>query len=222
MPNTMEFIADRLPRVTVDEVHRFADTVEIRDAAAFAAELEVFMQERLERVELPASLEAAIVRRGPREAGPRPADCSISRACSRVRVVMSAPPSMRASSSMRASPSTGSIDVRVVPPCVLLLTRSCRPACEATCARCVTHSTCPAEASALSCRPTISATAPPTPASTSSKTRHCRWAALSVATCRARLMRDSSPPEAVPARGRGGWPGFALTMNSISSRPCSE
>ena len=37
MPNTMEFIADRLPRVTVDEVRRFADTVEIRDAAAFAA-----------------------------------------------------------------------------------------------------------------------------------------------------------------------------------------
>jgi hypothetical protein len=59
MPNTMEFIADRLPRVTVDEVRRFADTVEIRDAEAFAAELEVFMQERLERVEWPASLEMA-------------------------------------------------------------------------------------------------------------------------------------------------------------------
>ena len=57
MPNTMEFIADQLPRVTADEVRRFADTVEIRDAEAFAAELEVFMQERLERVEWPASLE---------------------------------------------------------------------------------------------------------------------------------------------------------------------
>ncbi len=57
MPNTMEFIADRLPRVTVDEVRRFSDTVEIRDAEAFAAELEVFMQERLEQVELPAALE---------------------------------------------------------------------------------------------------------------------------------------------------------------------
>lgn len=62
MPNTMEFIADRLPRVTVDEVRRFSDTVEIRDAEAFAAELEVFMQERLERVEMPASLEVVSAR----------------------------------------------------------------------------------------------------------------------------------------------------------------
>lgn len=57
MSNTMEFIADQLPRVTADEVRRFADTVEIRDAEAFAAELEVFMHERLERVEWPASVE---------------------------------------------------------------------------------------------------------------------------------------------------------------------
>lgn len=57
MPNTMEFIADRLPRVTADEVRRFSATVEIRDAEAFAAELEVFMHERLEQVELPASLD---------------------------------------------------------------------------------------------------------------------------------------------------------------------
>lgn len=62
MPNTMDFIADRLPRVTADEVRRFADTVEIRDAEAFAAELEVFMQERLERLELPASLEVVPAR----------------------------------------------------------------------------------------------------------------------------------------------------------------
>lgn len=62
MPNTMEFIADRLPRVTADEVSRFADTVEIRDAEAFAAELEAFMQERLERIELPASLEVVPAR----------------------------------------------------------------------------------------------------------------------------------------------------------------
>lgn len=62
MPNTLEFIADRLPRVTVDEVRRFADTVEIRDAEAFAAELEVFLQERLEQVELPASLDVVSAR----------------------------------------------------------------------------------------------------------------------------------------------------------------
>jgi hypothetical protein len=59
MPNAMEFIADRLRKVTVDEVRRFCGTVEIRGAQAFAAELEAFMQEHLERVEWPASLEAA-------------------------------------------------------------------------------------------------------------------------------------------------------------------
>lgn len=57
MPKTLEFIADHLPRVTVDEVRRFSDIVEIRDAQAFAAELEAFVQERLESVELPPSLE---------------------------------------------------------------------------------------------------------------------------------------------------------------------
>lgn len=57
MPKTLEFIADHLPRVTVDEVRRFSDTVEIRDAQAFAAELEAFVQERLESVELPLSME---------------------------------------------------------------------------------------------------------------------------------------------------------------------
>jgi hypothetical protein len=54
---TAEFIADRLPRVTVEDVRRFADTVEIRDAPAFAAELQAFIHERLEAVELPANLE---------------------------------------------------------------------------------------------------------------------------------------------------------------------
>lgn len=53
-------IADHLPKVTVDEVHRFADTVEIRDARAFAAELEAFVQERIESVELPPSMEIPI------------------------------------------------------------------------------------------------------------------------------------------------------------------
>ncbi|HEY9100241.1 MAG TPA: integrase [Thiobacillus sp.] len=60
MPKTLEFIADHLPRVTVDEVRRFSDTVEIRDAQAFAAELEAFVQERIESVELPPALEIPI------------------------------------------------------------------------------------------------------------------------------------------------------------------
>lgn len=58
MPKTSELIAGHLPRVTVDEVRRrFSDTVEIRDANGFAAELEAFMQERLELVEPPPSME---------------------------------------------------------------------------------------------------------------------------------------------------------------------
>ena len=55
MPNAIEFIADRLPRVTVEDVRRFADTVEIRDATAFAAELQAFVHERVEAVTLPAN-----------------------------------------------------------------------------------------------------------------------------------------------------------------------
>jgi hypothetical protein len=62
LPNAMRLIAGRLPRVTPDEVRRFVGTVEVRDAEAFAAELEVFMQEWLQRVELPASLEMALSR----------------------------------------------------------------------------------------------------------------------------------------------------------------
>ena len=60
MPKTLEYIADHLPKVTVDEVRRFSDTVEIRDAQAFAAELEAFVQERLESVDLPSSMEIEV------------------------------------------------------------------------------------------------------------------------------------------------------------------
>ena len=61
MPTAIEFIADRLPRVTVEDVRRFADTVEIRDAPAFAAELQAFIHERVEAVTLPANLEGETV-----------------------------------------------------------------------------------------------------------------------------------------------------------------
>ena len=40
-----------------------------------------------------------------------------------------------------------------------------------------------------------------------------------MATWIARLMRDSSPPDATLARLRGGTPGLAATWNSIVSRP---
>lgn len=56
MPKTLEFIADHLPRVTVEDVRRFFTTVEIRDARGFAAELQAFVHERVEAVELPATL----------------------------------------------------------------------------------------------------------------------------------------------------------------------
>jgi hypothetical protein len=60
MLKTLKFIADHLPRVTVDEVRRFSNTVEIRNAQAFAAELEAFVQERIESIELPPSMEIPI------------------------------------------------------------------------------------------------------------------------------------------------------------------
>jgi len=49
MPTAIEFIADRLPRVTVEDVRRFADTVEIRNAPAFAAELQAFIMSAWKR-----------------------------------------------------------------------------------------------------------------------------------------------------------------------------
>ncbi|WP_280188497.1 integrase [Delftia sp. PS-11] len=61
MLTAIEFIADRLPRVTVEDVRRFSGTAEIRDAAAFAAELQAFVHERVEAVKLPANLEAQTV-----------------------------------------------------------------------------------------------------------------------------------------------------------------
>jgi hypothetical protein len=59
MPTTLEFITGHLPRVTANDLRRFALAVEIRDRRAFAAELEAFVHERVEAVKLPATLEAA-------------------------------------------------------------------------------------------------------------------------------------------------------------------
>jgi len=62
MPKTLEFIADHLPRVTVDDVvRRFSASVDIRDARAFAAELQAFVHERVEAVVLPPSFEMPLV-----------------------------------------------------------------------------------------------------------------------------------------------------------------
>ncbi|MBJ9965646.1 integrase [Burkholderia seminalis] len=64
MPTAIEFFADRLPRVTVEDVRRFADTVEIRDAPAFAAELQAFIHERVEAVTRPANQKGGTVVQG--------------------------------------------------------------------------------------------------------------------------------------------------------------
>lgn len=55
---TRAFLAEQLPQVTVEEVRRFAGAVDIRDADAFAAELQAFVHERLGVVELPPDLDA--------------------------------------------------------------------------------------------------------------------------------------------------------------------
>ena len=51
---------------------------------------------------------------------------------------------------------------------------------------------------------------------------HNEGALPAAITWTARLMRDNSPPEATFARLFGGWPGLALTRNSISSLPAAE
>jgi len=57
MPNNLAFITGHLPRITVDDVvRRFSASVDIRDARAFAAELQAFFHERVEAVELPSPL----------------------------------------------------------------------------------------------------------------------------------------------------------------------
>ncbi len=61
MSNAIEVIAGRLPRVTAEDLRRFADAVEIRDAKAFAAELQAFVHERVAAVKLPANMEAETV-----------------------------------------------------------------------------------------------------------------------------------------------------------------
>lgn len=63
MSNAVELIADRLPRVTEEDVRRFAAIVDIRDVGAFAAELQAFVHERVEAVELPARLEMETLER---------------------------------------------------------------------------------------------------------------------------------------------------------------
>lgn len=57
MAANLEFIADYLPDVTPEDIHRSFTTVDAKDLAVFVEELELFIHKQLEAVELPLSLE---------------------------------------------------------------------------------------------------------------------------------------------------------------------
>src|SRR3972149_1255786 len=78
------------------------------------------------------------------------------------------------------------------------------------------------QASSLSFSPTASATRPPMPASTSSKTRVFPRSPFAETAFSPRTKRASSPPDAVLARGRGASPGLAVKRSSAESRPLSR
>jgi hypothetical protein len=130
---------------------------------------------------------------------------------------------MRATSATRASPATGSTALAVVPSTVRLETTKWWSAQAATCGRCVTARTCRSRPSCFINRPTVSATAPPTPASISSKisvaAASVPAATWLVDTAMASAIRDSSPPDATFASGRGVLPACPATRNSADSRP---
>ena len=100
-----------------------------------------------------------------------------------------------------------------------LLTCKCCVACAATCGKCVITSTCRSAPNCLSNCPTTSATPPPMPTSTSSKIMHGTKFWLAVVTCKAKLMRESSPPEATLFNALGSMPEWPATKNSTVSKP---
>src|SRR3984893_15006210 len=86
-------------------------------------------------------------------------------------------------------------------------------------ARWVTQSTWRPAALAASFWPTTSATRPPIPASTSSKTSTGTSSAAARTVFAASITRDSSPPETTLARGRRSSPGLAESSSSALSAP---
>ena len=59
------------------------------------------------------------------------------------------------------------------------------------------------------------------PVSTSSNTSVGTRVRVAATTSIARLIRESSPPEATRSSGRALWPGLAAMRNSISSVPAA-
>ena len=156
---------------------------------------------------------------------PAPARCqawaSSSRACVRVVAVISAPPSMRASSSTRALRSSSAMRLTTPRSESSLLTRMLvRLRCHLRQVRDAQHLAVVAEPAHQ--RADASATAPPTPASASSKISVGTGFACAAITAIASPIRDSSPPDATRASGRGVAPACAATRNSTSSVPAAE
>ncbi len=95
----------------------------------------------------------------------------ISRAWRRVVSVIRAPPSIRAISATRSSPSRETTEVTVRPSTTRFSTRKWESANAATWGRWVIQRTCWPRATSFSFSPTSAEVAPPMPLSTSSNTR---------------------------------------------------
>src|SRR5581483_3103064 len=108
---------------------------------------------------------------------------------------------------------------RVTDPSLVFSTSNCRSAKAATCGRWVTTTTWAVLASLASRRPISTAALPPTPASTSSKRYVGTGSVPAKTTSTASITRDSSPPDAPLAMGRGGAPGCGASSTSTSSAP---
>jgi hypothetical protein len=77
-------------------------------------------------------------------------------------------------------------------------------------------------ASSASFRPTTSATSPPMPASTSSNTMVSTGSVSARIAFRARMILESSPPDAILERGFKASPTFGAIMNQACSAPFSD
>ena len=128
---------------------------------------------------------------------------------------------MRATSAVRACPAMGATWLVVPLAADCLRTSRWWSAHAATCGRWVTHSTWRSRPRRCSSRPTVVATAPPTPESTSSNTSVPALPSSLVVTAMASARRDNSPPDATRSIARGADPACAETKNCTDSRPCA-
>src|SRR5690606_36305549 len=149
------------------------------------------------------------------------ASSSSSRACSRPLEESGRPESSRAISAVRSSPVNWRTLLAVTEPSLSFTTERWLLANAATWARCVTTMTCERSASRASRRPISIAAAPPTPASTSSKTKVGTGSLPASTTSIASMTRESSPPDAPRPSGRGSAPGWGCRSRAAWSFPLS-